>query len=65
MPDDEPTDAPQPDGAVPAADTPNLGAFPEDTANVGTGIVGSPECGDVVKLQVKVGTDGIIEDARF
>src|ERR671935_2859747 len=44
----------------------NVGSFTKDTAHVGTGLVGAPECGDVMKLQIKVnpGT-GLIEDARF
>ena len=54
------------DLAQPAAEPPkNLGAFPAGTAGVGTGIVSSPECGDVVKLQVQVDADGVITDARF
>jgi len=36
-----------------------------DASNVGTGMVGAPACGDVMKLQIKVGADGIIEDAKF
>jgi nitrogen fixation protein NifU and related proteins len=43
----------------------NVGSFAKDEANVGTGIVGAPECGDVMKLQLKIGDDGVIEDARF
>ncbi|MBI1822623.1 MAG: Fe-S cluster assembly scaffold IscU [Nitrospirae bacterium] len=43
----------------------NLGSFDKSDKNVGTGIVGAPECGDVMKLQIKVNEDGIIEDARF
>ena len=43
----------------------NVGSFPKDEENVGTGIVGAPECGDVMKLQIRVGADGRIEDARF
>jgi nitrogen fixation NifU-like protein len=43
----------------------NLGSFDKNDKNVGTGIVGAPECGDVMKLQIKVNDDGIIEDARF
>ncbi|MFI5305505.1 MAG: Fe-S cluster assembly scaffold IscU [Nitrospiria bacterium] len=43
----------------------NLGSFDKNDKNVGTGIVGAPECGDVMKLQIKVNEDGIIEDARF
>ena len=44
----------------------NVGSLPKDDANVGTGLVGAPECGDVMKLQVKVnpGT-GVIDDAKF
>src|SRR3954453_8787006 len=44
----------------------NVGAFDRSDPNVGTGIVGAPECGDVMKLQIKVDpTTGRIEDARF
>jgi nitrogen fixation NifU-like protein len=43
----------------------NVGAFQKDDDTVGTGMVGAPACGDVMKLQIKVGADGIIEDAKF
>lgn len=43
----------------------NVGAFDKDDRNVGTGMVGAPACGDVMRLQIKVGADGIIEDAKF
>src|SRR3970040_1783587 len=44
----------------------NVGSFTKDTPGVGTGLVGAPECGDVMKLQIKVNLDtGMIEDARF
>ncbi len=43
----------------------NVGSFAKDEPNVGTGVVGAPECGDVMKLQLKIGDDGVIEDARF
>jgi len=43
----------------------NVGSFAKDEASVGTGMVGAPACGDVMKLQIKVSADGIIEDARF
>jgi nitrogen fixation NifU-like protein len=43
----------------------NVGALPKDDPSVGTGVVGAPECGDVMKLQIKVGANGVIEDARF
>ena len=43
----------------------NVGAFNKDEENVGTGMVGAPACGDVMKLQIKVNDDGIIEDAVF
>jgi len=43
----------------------NVGAFGKDEADIGTGMVGAPACGDVMKLQIKVGTNGIIEDAKF
>ena len=44
----------------------NVGSLAKDDANVGTGLVGAPECGDVMKLQVKVNPDtGVIDDAKF
>jgi nitrogen fixation NifU-like protein len=43
----------------------NVGSFAKDEENVGTGIVGAPECGDVMKLQLKIGDDGVVQDARF
>jgi nitrogen fixation protein NifU and related proteins len=43
----------------------NVGSFAKDEANVGTGIVGAPECGDVMKLQLKISDAGVIEDAKF
>jgi len=43
----------------------NVGSFNKDDSNVGTGMVGAPACGDVMKLQIKMGDDGIIEDAKF
>jgi nitrogen fixation NifU-like protein len=43
----------------------NVGSFPDDEENVGTGVVGSPACGDVMQLQIKVNAQGIIEDVRF
>ena len=44
----------------------NVGSFDKDESNVGTGMVGAPACGDVMKLQIKVNNEtGIIEDARF
>jgi nitrogen fixation NifU-like protein len=43
----------------------NVGAFAAEEKNVGTGMVGAPACGDVMKLQIKVNDDGVIEDARF
>jgi len=43
----------------------NVGSFAKDAADVGTGMVGAPACGDVMKLQIKVNEQGIIEDARF
>ena len=43
----------------------NVGALDKDDPSVGTGMVGAPACGDVMKLQIKVGDDGIIEDAKF
>ena len=43
----------------------NVGTLDKNAPNVGTGMVGAPACGDVMKLQIRVGKDGIIEDARF
>ncbi len=43
----------------------NVGSFSKDDDRVGTGMVGAPACGDVMKLQIKVSEDGIIEDAKF
>ena len=43
----------------------NVGSFDKDDLQVGTGMVGAPACGDVMKLQIKVGDNDIIEDARF
>ena len=43
----------------------NVGSFGKDEDGVGTGMVGAPACGDVMKLQIKVDEDGIIRDARF
>jgi nitrogen fixation NifU-like protein len=44
----------------------NVGSFAKGEENVGTGVVGAPECGDVMKLQLKINPDsGVIEDARF
>ena len=44
----------------------NVGSFGKDIAGVGTGLVGAPECGDVMKLQIKVNLEtGVIEDAKF
>jgi len=43
----------------------NVGSFDKGDQAVGTGMVGAPACGDVMKLQIKVGEDGIITDARF
>ena len=43
----------------------NVGAFDKGDDTIGTGMVGAPACGDVMKLQIKVGADGIIEDAKF
>jgi nitrogen fixation NifU-like protein len=43
----------------------NVGSFNNDENNVGTGMVGAPACGDVMKLQIKVDEDGVIEDAVF
>lgn len=43
----------------------NVGSFDKDEPNVGTGMVGAPACGDVMRLQIKVSDSGVIEDARF
>ena len=43
----------------------NVGSFDKGDNTVGTGMVGAPACGDVMKLQIKVGSDGVIEDAKF
>ena len=43
----------------------NVGSMNKDDSDVGTGMVGAPACGDVMKLQIKVGKDGVIEDAKF
>ncbi|MFT6331982.1 MAG: nitrogen fixation NifU-like protein [Lentimonas sp.] len=43
----------------------NVGAFAKDEQNVGTGLVGAPACGDVMKLQIKVNDDGTISEAKF
>jgi len=43
----------------------NVGAFDKGDESVGTGMVGAPACGDVMKLQIKVGANGLIEDAKF
>jgi nitrogen fixation NifU-like protein len=43
----------------------NVGAFDKNDTSIGTGLVGAPACGDVMKLQIKVSKEGIIEDAKF
>lgn len=43
----------------------NVGVLDKGDEDVGTGMVGAPACGDVMKLQIKVGKDGVIEDAKF
>ncbi len=43
----------------------NVGSLPKDNKNVGTGVVGAPACGDVMKLQIQVNENGVIEDAKF
>jgi nitrogen fixation NifU-like protein len=43
----------------------NVGSFEKSDTSVGTGMVGAPACGDVMKLQIKVGDNDVIEDARF
>jgi nitrogen fixation NifU-like protein len=43
----------------------NVGSFDKNADDVGTGVVGAPECGDVMKLQLKISDDGVVEDAKF
>jgi nitrogen fixation NifU-like protein len=43
----------------------NVGSLDKNDSSVGTGMVGAPECGDVMKLQIKVNDEGVIEDAKF
>jgi len=43
----------------------NVGKLDKDASDVGTGLTGAPACGDVMQLQIRVSTDGIIEDAKF
>ena len=43
----------------------NVGTLNKDEKNVGTGLVGAPECGDVMRLQIEVGADNVITDAKF
>ena len=43
----------------------NIGSLDKNAADVGTGVVGAPECGDVMRLQIKVNEQGVIEDAKF
>jgi nitrogen fixation NifU-like protein len=43
----------------------NVGTMDKEDPNVGTGLVGAPACGDVMRLQLKIGDDGIIQDAKF
>lgn len=43
----------------------NVGRMNDEASEVGTGMVGSPACGDVMRLQIKVGDDGVIQDAKF
>lgn len=43
----------------------NVGSLDKNSEDVGTGVVGAPECGDVMKLQLKISDDGIVEDAKF
>src|SRR5499425_3731874 len=47
------------------SDPRNVGTLPKDDPNVGTGVVGAPECGDVMKLQLKISDAGVVEDAKF
>ena len=43
----------------------NVGTLSKDDPNVGTGVVGAPECGDVMKLQLKISDAGVVQDAKF
>ncbi|WP_455199681.1 Fe-S cluster assembly scaffold IscU [Kaarinaea lacus] len=43
----------------------NVGSFDSENSEIGTGMVGAPACGDVMRLQIKVNSEGVIEDARF
>jgi len=43
----------------------NVGQMKDDAKNVGTGMVGAPACGDVMRLQIEVGDNGVIQDAKF
>jgi len=43
----------------------NVGTLDKNDPNVGTGLVGAPACGDVMRLQLRIGDDGVIEDAKF
>lgn len=43
----------------------NVGKFDDEDENIGTGMVGAPACGDVMRLQIKVNDNGVIEDAKF
>lgn len=43
----------------------NVGSFDKNATDIGTGLVGAPECGDVMKLQLKINKEGVIEDAKF
>ena len=43
----------------------NIGTLDKSSAQVGTGLVGAPECGDVMRLQIQVGENGVIEEAKF
>lgn len=43
----------------------NVGTLDKESKNVGTGLVGAPECGDVMRLQIAIGDDGVITDAKF
>ena len=43
----------------------NVGNFDKEAGNIGTGMVGAPACGDVMRLQIQVAKDGVIEDAKF
>lgn len=61
-----PTRAKYNDAVIVRTESPrHVGALNKDSINVGTGLVGAPACGDVMKLQIEVGEDGVVKKARF